>query len=497
MPAFSPFLALRYLVKRRINLLGVFGVSFAVWAMIVVNSVFTGFVSEIRSDVRNSAPDMLVTDLPHDTSYEALRAVIAADKGVLHLAPRLRHNGMFQALRVPSGGDSLVYSQEVDFDHTENGFALLLGVDPVLEEQVTGLRGWLQEAPRELAAHIVANPVSEASRVLDEKDPTRRALLMLPDEVEWKARGRAGLPRDKNVADFRSTWPGVLLGWRRIRSTRVLFEGEPIDLLCAAFLPDDAGGVQLRPHSVRLAFAGWFATGYRMFDMTTAILPIETLRTLLGHDIARPRSIDLVTDVAIAVQPELPAAEWPAMKRRLQAAVQAALPAGSAPCSVVDWEEQNTVFLSAVAHEQAMMQFVLFVVMLVAAFVIYATLHMMVVQKVKDIGIMAAIGGTPRGIGAVFLLGGFVVAALGAAFGTALGALSVHWLNPFNQWLYETTSLELFPRALFDLPEIPCRLEAAWIVKVTLGAMGLALVVAFVPSRKAARMNPVNALSYE
>jgi lipoprotein-releasing system permease protein len=135
--------------------------------------------------------------------------------------------------------------------------------------------------------------------------------------------------------------------------------------------------------------------------------------------------------------------------------------------------------------------------MLVAAFVIYATLHMMVVQKVKDIGIMAAIGGTPRGIGAVFLLGGFVVAALGAALGTLIGALSVHWLNPFNQWLYETTSLELFPRALFDLPEIPCRLEPAWILQVTLGAMLLALVVAFVPSRKAARMNPVNALSYE
>jgi ABC-type lipoprotein release transport system permease subunit len=113
MPAFSPFLALRYLVKRRINLLGVFGVSFAVWAMIVVNSVFTGFVAEIRSDVRNSAPDMLVTDLPHDTSYETLRAVIGADPGVLHTAPRLRHYGMFQPLRVPSGGDSMSRSSEV------------------------------------------------------------------------------------------------------------------------------------------------------------------------------------------------------------------------------------------------------------------------------------------------------------------------------------------------------------------------------------------------
>jgi hypothetical protein len=39
-PAFSPFLALRYLMTRRINVLGAFGVAFAVWAMLVVDGVF-------------------------------------------------------------------------------------------------------------------------------------------------------------------------------------------------------------------------------------------------------------------------------------------------------------------------------------------------------------------------------------------------------------------------------------------------------------------------
>ncbi len=43
--AFSPFVALRYLVTRRINLLAALGVMFAVWAILVVDSVFTGFVA--------------------------------------------------------------------------------------------------------------------------------------------------------------------------------------------------------------------------------------------------------------------------------------------------------------------------------------------------------------------------------------------------------------------------------------------------------------------
>jgi lipoprotein-releasing system permease protein len=121
----------------------------------------------------------------------------------------------------------------------------------------------------------------------------------------------------------------------------------------------------------------------------------------------------------------------------------------------------------------------------------------MVVQKVKDIGILAAIGGSPRGIGGVFLFGGFVVASTGTLLGIGAGLLSVQWLNPINDWLSAHFGIELFPRSLFDLKEIPCDLQPSWIAAVAIGALLLALLVAYVPSRKAARMNPVQALSHE
>jgi ABC-type lipoprotein release transport system permease subunit len=493
MPAFSPFLAIRYLLTRRINLLSVGGVLFAVWAMIVVNSVFTGFVSEIRTDVRNSAPDLLVTDLPHDTGYEGLRAVIEADAAVLASAPRLRHHGLCQPLRTPGGMSRPVAASEVDFDHTKGGFALLLGIDPIREAAVTDLQGWLQHGVDPLLRHFgIERP---PSTVLDEP-ADRRTMLKVPDEVEWRGRSRAGLPQQTTAGTHASSFPGLLLGWRRAWRMPWVQNGDPIDLVTAAFV-SDGNTSHLRTHRVRMAFAGWFSTGHRTFDETQAMLPIETLRTALGHDLADPGSIDLVTDIAIRLQPGTTATATAACKTRLRAAVQALLPAGSAPCSVLDWEEQNPVFLSAVAHEQAMMQFVLFVVMLVSAFVIYATLHMMVVQKWKDIGILAALGGTPRGIGAVYLLCGFVVAMVGALLGSGLGALSVHYLNDLNDWLFAETGLELFPRALFDLQKVPVRLETSWLLSVALGSMVLSLVVAYVPSRKASRMNPVKALSYE
>lgn len=492
--AFSPFLALRYLLTRRINLLAMFGVTFAVWAMILVNSVFTGFVSEIRTDVARATPDVLLTDLPLDTGYETLRAVLEADGQVAATAPRLRHHGLLQPLRVPNGLQRGPEAAELHFDHMESGFGLLLGIDPDHEAAVTPLARWIARSEEVFARHNVGLP---ASTVLDEPDPARRADLLLPDDVEWLARRRAGLRLDAPKSEHRSTWPGVLLGWRRAMYTPWLHQGDPLDLLLAASVLTSDGTAQLRTHRVRVAFAGWFATGYRAFDETTVLLPIETLRTMLGHDLADPNGIDLVTDVAIRLQPGLSAHAVVAARNRLQAAVQAVLPPGSKPCSVLDWQQQNTVFLSAVATEQAMMQFVLFVVMLVAAFVIYAVLHMMVVQKWKDIGILSALGGTPRAVGAVFLLCGLVVAVLGTALGTGIGTLSALYLNDANEWLFAATGLELFPRRLFDLQRVPVRLEPTWLLQVATGAIVLALLVALFPARKAARMNPVQALAHE
>jgi len=492
-PAFGPFLARRYLLTRPIMLLGIFGVLFAVWAILVVDGVFSGFVREIRTDVARSSPDLLLTDLPHDTGYDTLRDVLEADADVAATAPRLRHHGLLQNRRARS---SDVESAAVDFNETTmlSGFALLLGIDPLREAKVTRMPEWFDRAPSAIEAHY--NRSVPRSTVLDQASPERLARLFVENEAEWRGRGRAGLPQPPGKEAYLSQWPGVLLGWRRFPYQR--FEvGDPVELLVAPLLPDAKGALRVSTGNTRLAFAGWYATGHRLFDETQALLPIETLRTLLGNDITEEASIALVTDVAIRLRDSLPAEAIAACQQRLQAAAQAVLPNGSAPCNVLDWNEQNSVFLGAVAQEHKMMQFVLFVVMLVAAFTIYATLHMMVVQKWKDIGILAAIGGSPQGIGMVFVTCGFVVGATGAACGAAFGLLSVYYLNDIDGWLLRTVGFELFPKRLFDLPRIPVHLEAGWAIQVALGALCLAVIVALVPARKAARMNPVQALSYE
>ena len=494
-PAFSPFLARRYLVTRRINVLCMLGVAFAVWAMLIVDGVFTGFVADVHTDVRRSSPELLLTDLPHDTGYDALRALLEADPPVKSTAPRLRHHGLLQPVRgtraSARGGSSQL---EFDRARTNNGFAVLLGIDPLREPEVVDLDAWLDLGPAQIARRGRTDP---RSIVFDEADPARRAELLVPDAMEHAARVQADLPCDPDPTRHRSAWPGLLLGWPRVFANQRAVQGDPFDVLCVAFPREDQDGAVLRPHTTRMAFAGWFSAGSRMFDETTVLMPIETLRTMLGHDAFDPQSVDLVTDVAIQPVADLDDGAASALASRLQRAAQAALPEGSPPCVVLDWRAQNETFLSAVAQEQAMMEIVLFIVMLVSAFVIYTTLHMMVTQKVKDVGIVTAIGGSPGGVGGVFLISGVVVGVLGTLLGVGAGLLSAAWLNPINDWLYSQFQIELFPRGLFDLDEVPCHLEPSWVATVALGAVALSVIVAFLPARKAARLNPVTALSYE
>lgn len=495
--AFSLFLALRYLVTRRINLLGVFGVAFAVWAMLVVDGVFTGFVLDIRTNVQSSAPPLLLTDLPHESSFTVLRDALASDEDVVALAPRLRQHAMLQPVRPDRYGQSIRGSNQLDFDHTKNGFAMLIGIDPLLESHVIDMDAWLQRGANEIVRVSRGVRTQQPSNVLAEEDEERRSLMLLPDEVEWQARRQSGQPHEREVGDHRSSWPGMLMGWRRVYSLAWIQDGDPFEVVCASFPADPAKGVTMRTVQKQFASAGWFGSGNRFFDEVTALVPIEPLRTMLGHDMNDLTSIPLVTDVAIRPREGLSREELFALQRRLEAKAQAVLPADAAPCAVLTWQEQNSVYLKAVAQEHSMMQIVLMIVMLVSAFVIYATLHMMVVQKIKDIGILAAVGGAPRDIGSVFLMTGTVVGVTGSLLGVIAGLLSSIWINPVNDWVYANFEIELFPRETFDLDGIPCHLDPAWVVAVTVGAIALSVVVAFIPARKASRMNPVTALSFE
>ena len=168
------------------------------------------------------------------------------------------------------------------------------------------------------------------------------------------------------------------------------------------------------------------------------------------------------------------------------------------PRSVVwTWRDASGSFLSALDIEDDVMFVILSVLVLIAAMNITSGLIMLVKNKGRDIGILRTMGLTEGAILRVFFLCGAFTGVLGTLAGVILGVLlalnidsimaAVNWFSGGGAW----------DPAVRGIYKLPAELRGIDIAK----AVGLSLVLSFLvtifPARRAARMNPVEALRHE
>ena len=80
------YLALRYLLSRPINLLGMMGVAVSVAALIVVVSVFSGFLIEVEKHVQSVTSDLTVIGCER---MDQVESALRSDDNVAAYAPRV------------------------------------------------------------------------------------------------------------------------------------------------------------------------------------------------------------------------------------------------------------------------------------------------------------------------------------------------------------------------------------------------------------------------
>lgn len=428
------FLALRYLLARRVNLVAMLGTALGVAALIVVVSIFSGYIREIRSHIHETTSDLIV-QLGRPASFGAVAKVVEADPNVKACAPRLTWYGLLnptegQPRRLPT---PTPHGLPADY-------LTLIGVDPDREAKTTGFRGWL--AAVENADLRVADPVHP----LPTNPPT-----VLVNELRM---ARLGLK------------PGTTIS------------------LTSAKLVGDSG---LENLPLDLRVSGAFATPHAGFDEGNAFVAIGTLRELLFRE---PK--DAVSEVVVALVDERLAEET---KVRLADTLSEQLDVDRP--SVRGWQERNTVFLSAVDHQRGLMKLVLLVIIVVAIFLVFATLSMMVSEKTRDIGTLTALGATPGAVLQVFLTCGIALTASGSALGVVLGCLAARWLDPFNSAMRRAFDIDLFPTAVYNLKHVPYELDPLWIATVVAVTLVLGIVASGIPAFRAARHDPLVSLRNE
>ena len=164
---------------------------------------------------------------------------------------------------------------------------------------------------------------------------------------------------------------------------------------------------------------------------------------------------------------------------------------------VWSWKDSSSSFLAALDMEDDVMFVILSVLVLIAAMNITSGLVMLVKNKGRDIGILRTMGLTQGSILRIFFLCGAFTGVLGTIIGVILGIGLALNVDTIMQALNAMTDGGAWQPEVRGIYRLPAELRGWDIGRAVALSLFLSFVVTIFPARRAARMNPVEALRYE
>jgi lipoprotein-releasing system permease protein len=150
-----------------------------------------------------------------------------------------------------------------------------------------------------------------------------------------------------------------------------------------------------------------------------------------------------------------------------------------------DWEELNHGLFTALRIQKIMMSLVLFLIILVAAFTVVATLIMIVLEKKKEIAVLKAMGATSDAILRTFLYQGGFIGGSGTVLGLVLGMGVCKGLLAY--------AFPLDPKVYF-ISRLPVAVSLQDFVITGVAAVVICLFATVLPALYAARLHPADGL---
>ena len=221
----------------------------------------------------------------------------------------------------------------------------------------------------------------------------------------------------------------------------------------------------------KFRISGLLKTGYYEFDNTIAYTLLPHASDFLGLKQG-------TTGVAVKLH-NLNDAE------KVAAAISQKIGYGY---SVRTFAQLNSTLYAALKLEKTMMFIILFLIIGVASLNIASNLILLGTEKLRDIGIMRAIGASPQMIRSIFMWEALVIATLGIVLGILLACLLC--------WVIATFNIVELPGDIYYLTKVPVRMQMGDILAVIGGSYVICLVAGLYPAFKASRVHPTDAIRY-
>ena len=278
-----------------------------------------------------------------------------------------------------------------------------------------------------------------------------------------------------DIADLRPGNFGVVLGAQLANMLGVRV-GDRVNLI----VPEgDLTPAGVMPRMRALNVVGVVDSGHYEYDSSLAILHWQDAAALLR--LRDPSGLRVkVDDMQRA----------PQIANQLASLVPQAL-------WVTDWSRSNRNWFAAVQTEKKMMFIILTLIIAVAAFNLVSTLVMTVNEKQADIAILRTMGASPGLIQRIFLIQGLAIGLLGSLGGVGLGLLAALNIDVIVPTIEAIFRVQFLPRDIYFISQLPSDVRLNDVLTVGLMAFGLSILATLYPSRRAAKVQPAEALRYE
>ena len=217
---------------------------------------------------------------------------------------------------------------------------------------------------------------------------------------------------------------------------------------------------------------GTVETGIYQFDSSLVILPFPQAQHLLGMK-------GVTSRMEIKVKN-------PGKVEEIKKYLEEIVPADY---EVLTWKETEKTFFSALRMEKLTMFTILSLILIVAALGITASLILKVMEKKKDVGIMRALGFTPREIGKIFLYQGLLIGATGGVIGELIALLL--------EFLIKYRKIVSLPEEIYFLSYLPVKIEPLMFLWVMVFSIFTSLLATLLPAYRASHIEVSKALRYE